>query len=175
MKFNCKFVETSVAINDKVDDLLVGILKQIRLNFGIDIYTNGCKVAKNKNDENILHPLKEVIKTTIFEEKTNQERSDTKRKLKNKTNSTFDRKEKTKSKTLRRFQFFSKKQHSDVENIFDSSDSNGNTNNNYNNNSKRNLSFFHKIFTHIFKRKSKRSLLQSVENLYTPVVKKQNN
>jgi len=30
-KYGCKFVETSVAINDKVDDLLAGILKQIRL------------------------------------------------------------------------------------------------------------------------------------------------
>ena len=30
-KYNCKFVETSAAINDKVDDLLAGTLKQIRL------------------------------------------------------------------------------------------------------------------------------------------------
>ncbi|CAF1632811.1 unnamed protein product, partial [Adineta ricciae] len=31
-KHNCKFVETSAAINDKVDDLLAGTLKQIRIN-----------------------------------------------------------------------------------------------------------------------------------------------
>jgi Rad/Gem-related GTP binding protein 1 len=31
-KYNCKFVETSAAINDKVDDLLAGTLKQIRIN-----------------------------------------------------------------------------------------------------------------------------------------------
>ena len=30
-RYDCKFVETSVAINDKVDDLLAGILKQIRI------------------------------------------------------------------------------------------------------------------------------------------------
>jgi Rad/Gem-related GTP binding protein 1 len=31
-KHDCKFVETSAAINDKVDDLLAGTLKQIRIN-----------------------------------------------------------------------------------------------------------------------------------------------
>lgn len=31
-KHDCKFIETSAAINDKVDDLLAGTLKQIRLN-----------------------------------------------------------------------------------------------------------------------------------------------
>jgi GTPase SAR1 family protein len=36
LRYTCKFVETSVAINDKVDDLLAGILKQIRLSEGID-------------------------------------------------------------------------------------------------------------------------------------------
>ncbi|CAF4558877.1 unnamed protein product [Rotaria sp. Silwood2] len=30
-RYDCKFVETSVAINDKVDDLLAGTLKQIRI------------------------------------------------------------------------------------------------------------------------------------------------
>jgi GTPase SAR1 family protein len=30
-KYDCKFVETSAAINDKVDDLLAGTLKQIRI------------------------------------------------------------------------------------------------------------------------------------------------
>lgn len=30
-RYDCKLVETSVAINDKVDDLLAGILKQIRI------------------------------------------------------------------------------------------------------------------------------------------------
>lgn len=32
IKYDCKFVETSAAINDKVDDLLAGTLKQIRIN-----------------------------------------------------------------------------------------------------------------------------------------------
>ena len=31
-RHDCKFVETSAAINDKVDDLLAGTLKQIRIN-----------------------------------------------------------------------------------------------------------------------------------------------
>ena len=31
LKYDCKFVETSAAINDKVDDLLAGTLKQIRI------------------------------------------------------------------------------------------------------------------------------------------------
>ncbi|CAF1585425.1 unnamed protein product, partial [Didymodactylos carnosus] len=31
-KYDCKLVETSAAINDKVDDLLAGTLKQIRIN-----------------------------------------------------------------------------------------------------------------------------------------------
>ena len=30
-RYDCKFVETSAAINDKVDDLLAGTLKQIRI------------------------------------------------------------------------------------------------------------------------------------------------
>ncbi len=30
-RYECKFVETSAAINDKVDDLLAGTLKQIRI------------------------------------------------------------------------------------------------------------------------------------------------
>jgi hypothetical protein len=31
LRYDCKLVETSAAINDKVDDLLAGTLKQIRL------------------------------------------------------------------------------------------------------------------------------------------------
>lgn len=37
LKYDCKFVETSAAINDKVDDLLAGTLKQIRINEQIRI------------------------------------------------------------------------------------------------------------------------------------------
>ena len=31
--YDCKFIEVSAILNHKVDDLLVGILKQIRLNY----------------------------------------------------------------------------------------------------------------------------------------------
>ncbi|CAF0980065.1 unnamed protein product, partial [Didymodactylos carnosus] len=46
-KYDCKFVETSAAINDKVDDLLAGILKQIRIN---DYNNERRKTITNTNE-----------------------------------------------------------------------------------------------------------------------------
>ena len=45
----CKFTETSVAINDKVDEVLAGMLKQIRLNKANDLIVTN----KDQNDEEI--------------------------------------------------------------------------------------------------------------------------
>ena len=39
--YNCKFIETSVVLNIKVDELLVGIVKQIRIQIKNDSDT-GC-------------------------------------------------------------------------------------------------------------------------------------
>ncbi len=170
LKFNCKFVETSVAINDKVDDLLVGILKQIRLNFGIDVDLKSFKdKTRNKNEDKMLHPIKEIIKT--FNESSTNNEQETSIEKKNKNSFKNLKKQSQSFKSLR---FFSKRQNSDTENIYDIDSSDVTTNPIKNNNKKeKNLSFFNKIFLHIFKRKSKRLLLRSVENLYTPVVVKQ--
>lgn len=61
LRYTCKFVETSVAINDKVDDLLAGILKQIRLSEGIDN-------DHSYNEDNTSSIL--VIDTTMQQRKT---------------------------------------------------------------------------------------------------------
>lgn len=49
IKYGCKFVETSVAINDKVDDLLAGILKQIRLNIEVNSHKES-EIAESTNN-----------------------------------------------------------------------------------------------------------------------------
>ena len=166
MKYSCKFVETSVAINDKVDDLLVGILKQIRLNYGID--NDLVKPRQSKSDEKILHPIKEIIKTAIYEE-SNQ----SKKKKNNNNTQQQHQTQKSRNNSFKSYKFFSKRQYSDTENIYDI-DSTSDKNYTTEQTNIRGLSFFHKIFTHIFKRKSKRLMLQSVENLFTPIAKKHN-
>ncbi len=187
LKYTCKFVETSVAINDKVDDLLVGILKQIRLNFGID--GELMKMSQNGNEGKMLHPIKEILKT--FDENKNLKKSKKNKKHSRNHSTGYDYKneilmtnkseqQQKKSTLLKNYKFFSKRQYSDTENIYDIDSTTTTTttttgpttnNNEQMKNNKKNLSFFHKLFTHIFKRKSNRMLLQSVEDLYTPVVK----
>lgn len=47
-KYNCKYIETSATLNVKVDELLVGILKQIKLRLNPDIEKP--KVASSRRD-----------------------------------------------------------------------------------------------------------------------------
>ena len=119
----------------------------------------------------MLHPIKEILKTAIFNETIMSDEQETSfsKNSKNKNNSS-NKNQKKKGQLFKNFRFFPKRQNSDTENIYDIDSSDSNTHPNNNKNSKTNLSFFNKIFTHIFKRKSKRLLLRSVENLYTPVV-----
>ena len=143
-------------------------------------------MSQNGNEGKILHPIKEILKT--FDENKNLKKSKKNKKHSRNHSTGYDYKneismtnkseqqQQNKSSLLKNYKFFSKRQYSDTENIYDidSMTTGSITNNNEqikNNNNKKNLSFFHKLFKHIFKRKSNRMLLQSVEDLYTPVVK----
>jgi hypothetical protein len=71
-KYDCKFVETSAAINDKVDDLLAGTLKQIRINEHIRneqrrrlTLTNG-SVDTNDSETAILTNTSSRKSSTIY-------------------------------------------------------------------------------------------------------------
>ena len=153
MKYGCKFVETSVAINDKVDDLLAGILKQIRLNEPAmkhlenedemtTSFIEKCsskRHTRNHSDVNIDDLIK----------KTNRSHIST-----NNTNGLSFR-----ANTLTRRLFRSRnKENNDNNTKFKRNQSLGGN------------SFFIKIFNNIFKKKSNLSNINSVENLYTPPV-----
>lgn len=168
LKFGSKFVETSVAINDKVDDLLAGILKQIRLKEASDKESQrnstneifafkienpsgnnskgGKKHSRNYSDAH-LHDL---IKKSTSSNNNNG----------NTSNGALW----FKSNTLTRKFFKSKNKEP---NHSENEKNNSKSNHNYNNNSTANFSFFHKLFNTIFKKKSNISDTQSVENLFT--------
>ena len=40
MRFRCKYIEVSAMFNHKLDDLLVGIIKQMRLKLLVKIFKN---------------------------------------------------------------------------------------------------------------------------------------
>jgi hypothetical protein len=174
LKFGCKFVETSVAINDKVDDLLAGILKQIRLKESSITNNREHDTNINENDE---------INTTSFIENSNAHRTHVrnysdanvddfiKEKDNHKNNQFF------KSNTLSR-RLFRNKNKENTNSFLNKDNNNNNSDNMYFDNKKNKLlkisftdqqSFFHKLFNNFFKKRSNLSShLQSVENLYTP-------
>lgn len=166
MKFGCKFVETSVAINDRVDDLLAGILKQIRL-------------SESRKQQEPAHEQDETITTSFMELKKmnglrfrdlsepgknhNRTFSDAhaddlkERPFNNRNNANFMS---LKSNNLTRRLFRSKNKDSEVlskekETKFSKitfSDQ---------------QSFFHKVINNIFKKRADISQLGSVEDLFT--------
>lgn len=76
-RYDCKFVETSAAINDKVDDLLAGTLKQIRINDEKRIeqrrrltITNGA-INSNEYDSDLLNEKIQRKNSTISPNQNN--------------------------------------------------------------------------------------------------------
>lgn len=152
IKYACKFVETSVAINDKVDDLLAGILKQIRIKKGIDL---GKKEENNVISEPTttdLHPNSSEIQ---LQDLINHDRNLDRTSINNL--SFFKR------NTLRIF----RSQRDPTRPTLNSSATNKKLNRKSASN-QQSLSFLQKLFNNIFKKKSFLSHVKSVENLSSP-------
>ena len=166
-----------MAINDKVDDLLVGILKQIRIKEGVEKDTQ--KILNQQN-------LKSSVATTTFIEnstKSNYLQVSNKKHTRNfsdvqlqdilnkstnsNTNSTLSS---FKSNTLTRRLFRSKnKENNQIDiNLKNNQNSNDFSLLSSGSNQSSGGSFFHKLFHSFFKKKSGISHSQSVENLFTP-------
>ena len=159
-KYGCKFVETSVAINDKVDDLLAGILKQIRLSIeaarqkesqpSAESSGHGKNLKRNNSDALINEIKKKTSSgaghnTISFRSNTLTRklfRSSASEKTKDKLNSTVAEANKSSNKST----------------------------NNKNNSAPHSSFSFVKFFNTLFKKKSHQSHIQSVENLFTPPV-----
>lgn len=154
-KFSCKFVETSVAINDKVDDLLAGILKQIRLHEANNLSENDTETSFIEGSNH----------------KHSRNYSDTQVDDFSKMNSKFS------NRTMNR-NFMSFRTNALTRRLFGKNKENATptfANNPYSDSDKKKFakihysdqqSFFHKIFNNIFKKRSENA--GSVENLYTP-------
>lgn len=173
-------METSVAINDKVDDLLAGILKQIRLNESLyrelalapDEKQTSFIETKKKHVRNYSDAqLHDIIKksnastaTATASTRQQQQQQQPNRYLSFKSN------------TLTR-RFFNKNRNKENLNFSDSEKSSspysrptyGATGNSVVASAAGNntFSFFHKIYSTIFKKRSNSTQLQSVENLFT--------
>lgn len=184
-KFGCKFVETSVAINDKVDDLLAGMLKQIRLHTNSDVPTSKelrkssynfnkkkMSVSINKNTNNTNN--NSDIKTTSFIENTNKHNlhkdcSDADA-MENMENRPFNNRNLAHYMSLKTRRLFRANRNKDNSLSTPS-------NPNYSDIETRKKlakisfseqqSFFHKVFNNIFRRRSNLDHLNSVENLFT--------
>ncbi|XP_076358359.1 GTP-binding protein GEM-like [Tachypleus tridentatus] len=60
--YNCKFIETSAGINHHVDELLVGLLTQIRLKRQQEKESIGVEKAKSRSSESSCGKVKRIIK-----------------------------------------------------------------------------------------------------------------
>jgi hypothetical protein len=183
LKYGCKFVETSVAINDKVDDLLAGILKQIRLNetlmsskeLAVDVALSPNerqtsfierKHVRNYSDAQLNDIIKKSPPTaTPATNNTLSFRSNT-------LTRRFFKSSKNKENlvdTERPSQYATSKMSNTISSGGGGSTSgSGNNGNNSSNNNNNTLSFFHKIYSSIFKKKSSNpTQLQTVEDLFT--------
>lgn len=160
LKYECKFVETSVAINDKIDDLLAGILKQIRIkemadkenktdDSEIQFVINQLQVERNKKHSRNLSDaqLNEIVKKSAKKNNSTWFKSNTLTKKFFKT-----------SKTRELLRSDSEKSKNSTRLILKSTNKNEYLNNN---------SFFHKIFNNFFKKKSTTLDKHSVENLFS--------
>ena len=160
-KYASKFVETSVAINDKVDDLLAGTLKQIRLREVADREMN---FFLGQTEMNKAHSRTfSNVHLTDMVKKSNLIVGDGGRSNSSVPN-TFSFKKSTLTKKLFRFNKNSNKTKEagvsqSRKTAFGDTKSTANTTSNY--------SFFHKLFDTLFKKKSSQTNLQSVENLFT--------
>ena len=163
LKFSCKFVETSVAINDKVDDLLAGILKQIRLNELAK--QNTIDITTTSFIENSKKQVRHYLETTGRKHSRNlsdvhvEELLNTNNSVANRsrTNANFMS---LKSNTLTRKLFRNNK---DKDGFLESENNRKLAKISFTDQQ----SFFHKLFNNSFKKKSNISHLQSVEKLYT--------
>jgi hypothetical protein len=149
LKYGCKFVETSVAINDRVDDLLAGILKQIRISEGIDLHHNNNGLKSNNKNYSDAH-LQDLIKKS-----TNN-------------NSTIFFKTNTLTRRLFKPKTYGSGNNNNKEN-FNNSDMER-SHNLKGANGSQSSSFFQKPFNSLFKKKANQSQIQSVENLFTPPI-----
>lgn len=172
IKYGCKFVETSVAINDKVDDLLAGILKQIRLSEPSPVQIG------QENSDYIVTPMQSNPNSKIGKYSD----SDLYDKDKSSKNSQFS----FKTNTLRRFLKKQKnfKEELDRRNIglktlnYQNRELNSSSNSasrvntlTYSNNNGfngSNFSFLQKLFKIFKKKPNNQSYSQSVENLFSP-------
>lgn len=149
IKYSCKFVETSVAINDKVDDLLAGILKQIRL--------SEATYKQQQAESNTNH-------LAVGDKKSSGKKLSSGSYLASKTS------------TLTRKLFKNRKEKHHGVHVTSHSGHNSSTlqstASSYspsNTSSSGNVSFLHKLFNTIFRKKAARSTrAQSVENLFSP-------
>ncbi|RNA03006.1 GTP-binding GEM, partial [Brachionus plicatilis] len=160
LKFGCKFVETSVAINDKIDDLLAGILKQIRIKESADkenktddsdiqFVISQLQAGRNKKHSRNLSDaqLNDIVKKSSNHSTWFKSNTLTKKFFKTPKNRELLRSDSDKSKNSTRL-------------VLKNTNSKKNE---YLNNS----SFFHKIFNSFFKKKSTNSDKHSVENLFS--------
>lgn len=180
IKYGCKFVETSVAINDKVDDLLAGILKQIRLTSNntqdldnATVLTNNT-IINNNNDNKICNKNEFGIDLYELEEKTKQPA----------TNRHFSFKKSTFIRYLQRQRSFKEelekrnigmkpmgKSKASSTNSKTNTLSNKSTLNSSNTNSNAtnsSFSFLQKLLKLFKKKPQNQSNCQSVENLFSP-------
>lgn len=174
-------METSVAINDKVDDLLAGILKQIRLK-------EASLKEQVSNSTNEIQQFTIEINSNNASKKHSRNYSDAQlHDLVRKSNNSVGGNGSTpiwsiKSNTLTR-RLFKSFRHKDNSESINDKVNNSSSRVSYNcastkhndQNGQSNNSFFHKIFNSIFKKKSNNSDIQSVENLFTLPIAVKNN
>ena len=55
--FNCKYIETSATLNHKVDELLIGILKQIKLQLNSEVERSVYKDSTRRGSTGLLSRL----------------------------------------------------------------------------------------------------------------------
>jgi GTPase SAR1 family protein len=164
-KYSSKFVETSVAINDKVDDLLAGTLKQIRL-----------REAQDRDVLRLAHNAKNTMKKTHSRNFSDANLHDLVKKSASSGNpNAFSLKTNTLTKKL----FRMNKKENDL--LDSSSISSSKKNDRVYLNTKvgvdgvvagtasnnGNYTFFHKLFNTLFKKRAMHANLNSVENLFT--------
>lgn len=170
-------METSVAINDKVDDLLAGILKQIRLSESLERELEAAALANNEQETSFMDRKKHTRNYSDAHihdlVQTNKNGVNNAKPISERTNGGFLS---FKSNTLSR-KFF--KRRGDQLNAYttDSIDSRGGgggggggmimKSRQQNQAGANTISFFHKIYNSIFKKKSTHSQMQSVENLFS--------
>lgn len=158
LKYGCKFVETSVAINDKVDDLLAGILKQIRL----------CESLENELDAAAKAANEQETSFTIGEKKHVRNYSDAQLHdlVKKKTENERPGLLSFRSNTLSR-KFFKSSKNREISASTTGAASTSAESGGGGAKSSQSMSFFHKIYNSIFKKKSNQNHLRSVENLFS--------